>query len=201
MFYPLYADYEAKEKPIIKIFGRNEKGEKIVFEDENFEPYFYAIPEQDKIEEVKKRLEELEVEHKGEKIKIKRIEVVEKIDLNKRLKVFKIFCNLPRDVTVLKEPVRATPGILHKREYDIPFAKRYIMDKQINFLSPYSIKENKLVKEAGELYNPKVASFDIEIYKPTFNAKENKIICIGIYSKDKKIVLTWKKSNLSEVVA
>ena len=32
MFYPLYADYEAKEKPIIKIFGRNEKGEKIVFE-------------------------------------------------------------------------------------------------------------------------------------------------------------------------
>ena len=57
------------------------------------------------------------------------------------------------------------------------------------------------MKEAGELYNPKVASFDIEIYKPTFNAKENKIICIGIYSKDKKIVLTWKKSNLSEVVA
>ena len=45
MFYPLYADYEAKEKPIIKIFGRNEKGEKVVFEDENFEPYFYAIPE------------------------------------------------------------------------------------------------------------------------------------------------------------
>jgi len=200
MFYPLYADYEVKEKPIIKIFGRNEKGEKVVFEDENFEPYFYAIPEQNKIEEVKKRLEELEVEHKGEKIKIKRIEIVEKIDLNKRLKVFKIFCNLPRDITILKEPVRETPGVLHKREYDIPFAKRYIIDKQINFLSPYSIKENKLVKENGELYNPKVAAFDIEIYKPTFNAKENKIICIGIYSNNKKIVLTWKKSNLDNVV-
>jgi DNA polymerase I len=200
MFYPLYADYEVKDKPIIKIFGRNEKGEKVIFEDKNFEPYFYAIPEQDKIEEIKKRLEKLEVKHKGEVIKIKRIEIVEKIDLNKKLKVFKIFCNLPRDVTILKEPVRETKGILHKREYDIPFAKRYIIDKQINFLSPYLIEKNKLIKQEGTLYNPKVAAFDIEIYKPTFDAKENKIICIGLYSKDKKIVLTWKKSNLENVI-
>jgi len=70
MFYPLYADYEIlNKKPIIKISGRNEKGEKIVFEDKNFEPYFYAIPEQDKIEETKKRIENLVVKHNEEKIK------------------------------------------------------------------------------------------------------------------------------------
>ncbi|RLJ02291.1 MAG: hypothetical protein DRP10_01785 [Candidatus Aenigmatarchaeota archaeon] len=201
MFYPLYADYEIlNKKPIIKIFGRNEKGEKIVFEDKNFEPYFYAIPEQDKIEEIKKRIENLVVKHNEEKIKIKRVEIVERIEINKKLKVLKIFCYLPRDVSLLKEEVRHTKGVLHKREYDIPFAKRYCIDKQISFLSPYKIENNELKKQEGKLYNPNVAAFDIEIYKPSFDAKENKIICIGIYSRDKKIVFTWKPSNLKEAV-
>ena len=201
MFYPLYADYEIlNKKPIIKIFGRNEKGEKIVFEDKNFEPYFYAIPEQDKIEEIKKRIENLVVKHNEEKIKIKRVEIVERIEINKKLKVLKIFCYLPRDVSLFKEEVRHTKGVLHKREYDIPFAKRYCIDKQISFLSPYKIENNELKKQEGKLYNPNVAAFDIEIYKPSFDAKENKIICIGIYSRDKKIVFTWKPSNLKEAV-
>ena len=201
MFYPLYADYEIlNKKPIIKIFGRNEKGEKIVFEDKNFEPYFYAIPEQDKIEEIKKRIENLVVNHNEEKIKIKRVEIVERIEINKKLKVLKIFCYLPRDVSLFKEEVRHTKGVLHKREYDIPFAKRYCIDKQISFLSPYKIENNELKKQEGKLYNPNVAAFDIEIYKPSFDAKENKIICIGIYSRDKKIVFTWKPSNLKEAV-
>ena len=201
MFYPLYADYEIlNKKPIIKISGRNEKGEKIVFEDKNFEPYFYAIPEQDKIEEIKKRIENLVVNHNEEKIKIKRVEIVERIEINKKLKVLKIFCYLPRDVSLLKEEVRHTKGVLHKREYDIPFAKRYCIDKQISFLSPYKIENNELKKQEGKLYNPNVAAFDIEIYKPSFDAKENKIICIGLYAKDKKIVFTWKPSNLKEAI-
>jgi DNA polymerase I len=201
MFYSITADYEIKDgKPIIKIFGRNEKGEKVVFEDRDFEPYFYAIPEQNKIEEVKKRIEKLEIDYNDEIIKPKRIEIVEKIDLNEKVKVFKIFCNLPRDVTVLKDPVRETKGILHKREYDIPFAKRYIIDKQIKFLGSYSIEKNRLVEKKGELYYPKVASFDIELYMPFVDGKENKIICIGLYSGDKHTVLTWKKLNLENVI-
>ncbi len=201
MLYPVHVDYEVLNgKSIIKIFGRDEKGNKTLFEDSNYEPYFYAIPEQDKIEETKKRIEKLEVEHNGEIVRIKRTEVVEKIDLNRKLKVLKIFCCLPRDVPLLKDNVRTTEGILHKREFDIPFAKRYCLDKQLNFFSPYKIENDKLEKQEGKSYEPKVAAFDIETYAPTFNAKENKIICIGIYNKDKKSVITWKPSNLKEAI-
>ncbi len=201
MFYPLYADYEVLNRdPIIKVFGRDEKGRKKVFEDKNFEPYFYAIPKQDKIEETKKRIEELKIKHLGEEIKTKRIDVSNRIEINKTLKILKIFCYLPRDIPLLKEEVRHTKGILHKREYDIPFAKRYCLDKQISFLSPYKIENGELKRVDGVLYKPSVAAFDIEIYKPSFNAKENKIICIGIYSKNKKVILTWKKSNFENVI-
>jgi len=201
MFYPLSVDYVVLNgKPIIKVYGRDNKGRKIVFEDKEFEPYFYAIPEQDKIDEVKKRVEELEIEYKGEKIMVKRVEVEEKIDLNKKVKVLKIYCQIPRDISILKELVRELKGILHKREYDIPFGRRYCLDKQIDFLAPYSIENNKLVKQDGKLYQPKVAAFDIEIYKPTFDAKQNQIICIGIYSEEEYFVLSWKKSDLEKVV-
>ncbi len=201
MFYPIYADYEVLNRdPIIKVFGRDEKGRKKVFEDKNFEVYFYAIPEQNKIEETKKRIEELKIKHLGEEIKTKRIEVSDRIEINKTLKILKIFCYLPRDIPLLKEEVRHTKRVLHKREYDIPFAKRYCLDKQISFLSPYKIENGELKKVDGILYKSSVAAFDIEIYKPSFNAKENKIICIGIYSKNKKVILTWKKSNFENVI-
>ena len=107
---------------------------------------------------------------------------------------------MPRDIPLLKEEIRQTKGILHKREYDIPFAKRYCIDKQISFLSPYKIEKGSLKKVNGKLYNPRMASFDIEIYKPSFNAKDNKIICVGLYNEDKKIILTWKKSKCKEVI-
>ncbi|MCK4428919.1 MAG: ribonuclease H-like domain-containing protein, partial [Candidatus Aenigmarchaeota archaeon] len=201
MLYPIHADYEISDgKAVIKISGRDEKGNKIVFEDRNYEPHLYAIPEQDKIEEVKKRIEKLEVEHNEIIISVKKVEIVERIDLNKKMKALKIICHLPRDAPLLKDDVRNTEGVLHKREFDIPFAKRYCLDKQINFFAPYKIENNKFEKQEGKLYQPKVAAFDIETYAPTFDAKENKIICIGIHGKDKKSVITWKSSNLKEAI-
>lgn len=211
MFYPIQIHYEirknfiyaekgkfAKEikEPVIIISGRDEKGKKVVFEDKNFEPYFYAIPEQNRAEEIKKKVEKISVEQ----TKVKRVEIVEMTEINKKIKTLKIFCKLPKDVSILKDAIRNTEGVLHKREYDIPFAKRYCMDKQINFLSPYNTENGTLKKIKGEIYKPVAAAFDIEIYKPDFNAKENPITNIGIYSKDKKIVYTYKKSNLKNAI-
>ncbi len=200
MFYPLTADYEIRDgNPVVRVFGRADKREKKVFEDPDFEPYFYAIPEQKKIEKMKKEIEGFEMDYNGEKLKPTRVEIVEKIDLNKKVKALKIYCKQPRDVNVMKYPVREMKNIKNKREYDIPFAKRYLIDNQIKLLNGYKIEGKKLVKKEG-LYEPKIASFDIELYKPFFDVKENKIICIGLYCCNKHRVLTWKKSSLDNVI-
>ncbi len=211
MFYPIQIRYEIRknfvceekgrfaneiEEPVIIISGRDEKGKKIVFEDKNFEPYFYTIPEQNKIEEIKKKIEKTSVEQ----IKVKRVEIVEMTEINKKIKTLKIFCQLPKDVSLLKDTIRGLEGVLHKRESDIPFAKRYCLNKQLSFLSPYNIENGILKKTNDEIYKPLVAAFDIEIYKPDFDAKNNPISNIGIYSKDKKIVYSYKKSNLKNAI-
>ncbi|RLJ00257.1 MAG: hypothetical protein DRP06_02225, partial [Candidatus Aenigmatarchaeota archaeon] len=211
MFYPIQIRYEIRknfvcedkgrfakeiEEPIIILSGRDEKGKKVVFEDKNFEPYFYAIPEQNRIGEIKKKIEKISVEQ----TKVKRVEIVEMTEINKKIKTLKIFCQLPKDVSLLKDAVKGLEGVLHKREYDLPFAKRYCLNKQLSFLSPYNIEYGNLKKMKGDFYKPAVAAFDIEIYKPDFNAKENPITNIGIYSKDKKIVFSYKKSNLKNAI-
>jgi len=196
-FYPLYADYEVGEgKAIIKIVGKDGKGKEIVFEDSNYEPYFYAIPEQDRIEEVIERLKKIEVEHKGEKVRIKRIEVEERIEKGEPVKALKIVCFLPRDIDLLKEEVRNTEGVLHKREYDLPFAKKYCLDKDIRFLCRYEIEDNKLVLKGKETPPLKMAAFDIEIYDSTnLSARDNKIISIAIYGDGIERVLTWQQTK------
>lgn len=201
MFYPLLIEYEIFEsKPLIKVFGRNEKGTKVTFEDDSFEPYFYAIPDQKNIDKAIKELEKLSVEYNEENIKIKRIEKVKKTDFREEITALKIFCNLPRDVSVLKEEVLKLKNVVHKREYDLPFAKRYCLDKQISFLSPYVVDEKKFSLQEGKKYEPSVAAFDIETYGTDFNPKNNQIICIGIYSEKGCKVFTWKKSKCSEAI-
>ncbi|MBN2095553.1 MAG: ribonuclease H-like domain-containing protein [Candidatus Aenigmarchaeota archaeon] len=201
MFYPLYVTYEVLEgKPIIKVHGRDESGKKKVIEDENFEPYFYIIPEQEKLEEVKEIILNYEQSQKGETIRVKRVEVTERIELNRNLKVLKVICNLPRDVSAIKEGIRALPGVLHKREYDLPFARRYALDKQINFLSPYEAKDGVFRELEGKPYEPKVAAFDIEVLSCNFKHKENPIICIGLYSDTEETVFTYKESKFGKAV-
>ncbi len=196
-FYPIYADYEVRDgKAVIKIIGKDKEGKEIVFEDSSYEPYFYAIPEQNQIEEVIDRLKRIEVEHRGEKVKIKRIEVEEKIEKGEKVKVLKIVCFLPRDIDLLKEEVRNTKGVLHKREYDLPFAKKYCLDKDIRFLCKYEIKDNKLVLKSKDILPLKMAAFDIEIYdSANLSAEGNNVISIAIYGDGIEKVLTWQKTQ------
>ncbi|MGC9310752.1 MAG: DNA-directed DNA polymerase, partial [Candidatus Aenigmatarchaeota archaeon] len=151
-----------------------------------------------KTEEVKKRILAYSADKNGEEISARGAEIVEMTELNRKVTAIKVICRLPRDVPLLKDGIRALDGVLHKREYDIPFAKRYALDRRIKFLSPYEFENGNFRELKGDEYHPKVAAFDIEIYKPTFRSKENEIICIGLYSEDEQIVFTWKPSHFKK---
>jgi DNA polymerase I len=64
----LDADYVDEDQSVIRLFCKNNNGKTIIALDYNFEPYFYILPKNDKVNEVKKRVEAIK------SIKIKRVE-------------------------------------------------------------------------------------------------------------------------------
>jgi len=132
-FFLLDADYIVENNlPIIRLFGRTLDGKSIVCLDDSFEPYFYAIPKENKNEEAKKEIENFKIIENGNLISVKKVELVDKkIGLNE-MKVMKVVANLPRDVPVLREKILALHSVKECREYDILFFRRYLFDKKLN---------------------------------------------------------------------
>ncbi|MEM5843637.1 MAG: DNA-directed DNA polymerase [Candidatus Aenigmatarchaeota archaeon] len=124
------ADYVLKEnKGIVRLFCKSEEGKTILVLDENFEPYFYAMPKKEKLEELKKKIEELQKEKIG--VKVLRTEVVEKIWNGEKVKLIKIVIDNPRRIPDVRDAIKDWEEVEETYEYDIPFYKRYIIDKQL----------------------------------------------------------------------
>src|SRR3989338_7185128 len=111
---------------VIRILGRTIDGKSIVCFDSSFEPYFYAIPKEGKLQEARENLLNFRDAENGN-IAAKNVHIAEKIVNGKQEKLLKVFANLPRDVPVLRKSVLSIPEIAECREYDILFFRRYLM--------------------------------------------------------------------------
>ena len=61
-FYPIDIVYKTlANKASILLFGRTTKGEQICVFDDSFTPYFYAIPEKGKEEQLKDKINKIEI--------------------------------------------------------------------------------------------------------------------------------------------
>lgn len=187
----LDADYTTREeKSVIRLFVKTEKGIEIL-EEENFRPYF--LTEVQDIEKAKKSLEETVF---GEGTKIASVEEVERSNSEKVLKL--CFKNV-QDLVTARAEVKALPEILDKAEHDIPFAKRYILDKSLEPMNGIeaTVEGNKIKKVSvldkdAEL---KLGAFDLETFSPGRFSDPNKdpILMISFALKDKAIVLSHSK--------
>ncbi len=200
-FYILDATYKiTNNKAQIQLFCKNTQGKKFCLFDKNFEPYFYAIPKCD----IKSELLKISVEDKKTKYFITRIEETSKKIFEKNTNFLKIFVNLPQGVPLIKEEVKNFKDISGVFEFDLPFAKRYLIDKE---LTPMSLVEaefdnngfiSKINKSSKQILDaPKILSIDIETYYDPQGKKivpeENPILMIALYGADFKKVLTWKE--------
>ncbi len=188
--FPIDVDYTVVDgKPIVRIFGLSSGGNRKIFYDDSFRPYCY-------IEADKKRLEELT---HGLSF-IDSIEEKHKTHVGKEVTVSQVFTKLPEDVPKLKQ--------LGLRIYDadIPFYKRYLLDKGIGTSNRVKVNlDGDRIKSISsiEIGNPPLKSIalDIETYsKRTFpDAKADPILAISLSNYSIKKCFTWIETEAGEI--
>ncbi|WP_099209949.1 DNA polymerase domain-containing protein [Thermococcus henrietii] len=169
-------------KPVIRVF-KKENGEFKIEYDRTFEPYFYALLKDDSaIEDVKK----VTAKRHGTVVRVKRAEKVQKKFLGRPIEVWKLYFNHPQDVPAIRDRIRAHPAVVDIYEYDIPFAKRYLIDKGL------------IPMEGDEELT--MLAFDIEtLYHEGEEFAEGPILMISYADGREARVITWKKIDLPYV--
>ncbi|MBI4399824.1 ribonuclease H-like domain-containing protein, partial [Candidatus Micrarchaeota archaeon] len=168
--------------------------------DDTFSPYFYLYSED--LDNTASEFKKFKTMDKNREIKVKDIVKVNKVLNGKETTILKVICYHPQHVPILREKAKEL-GVPY--EHDIPFARRYIVDKG---LVPFSLltmeAENKHIKRiiSQEETNKKINSmtFDIETYNPLGKPREDKdpAIMIG-YANGGSGILTYGKINLPYV--
>ncbi|MBU0526870.1 DNA-directed DNA polymerase [Candidatus Micrarchaeota archaeon] len=181
-----------KNKTYVSLLLKGKKTIKLYY---RADPYFLVDGPLDKIDQF---LDIQAVRKNGELASPTHVEEVEKqIGLEKK-SLIKIYCEVPSDVPIIKQRV---PFKCY--EYSIPFARRFIYDRQI---SPFDIityeREGRLIKKIVKIVTPdkppelSSMAFDIETYNPQGVPRENidPVIMIS-YAGMGRGVLTTKESK------
>lgn len=173
------------EKAVIRLFGqvKDENGKiPIIVMDREFLPYIYVIPNDPDL--CQEELMELDV-LKVEKATMK--------DLGHEKDFLKVTLKHPQDVPKLRDKIMGLHEVQEIREHDIPFYRRYLIDKglfpmsevevQGKYKKPnenenkvpnnHSNKQNLIFELEGEIKpiksdfpSLKILSLDIEVYNP-----------------------------------
>lgn len=212
-FYPLDIQYkELENNAAVFIYGRTTSGDNIIVLDDSFRPYFYAVlKEGSDADDFIKKVKEVE---SGEKEKISSVtdaKIVKKKLLGKDVTAVKIFCDLPKSVPIIRNEIKEWGAIEDCYEYDIPFVRRYLIDKSItpletciaegdfiDFHAKVPVFKAHDVKQhnTDSISSPKIIAFDIETYNPngkSMNPEKDPIIMLSFYGENFRKVITWKR--------
>ncbi|MDP3765112.1 MAG: DNA-directed DNA polymerase [Nanoarchaeota archaeon] len=209
-FFPLDVTYKVIDgKAVINLYGRTSDGTQICIVDGNFEPYFYVIPK-DSIN-IGEKLDKLRIENENEIFFVTKTETVAKKFLGKEVFAIKVYTNLPSSIPVIRDVIKEWNTVSSIHEFDIPFVRRYLIDRNItplvlheatgDFINQKSKVPVFKAEGIGQistdtLHNPKVLAFDIETYSPfdlAIDAAKNPILMLSFYGENFKKVFVWKK--------
>ena len=183
------------ERPVIRLFSK--KGdENIILIDDTFEPYLYVMPYD--IEECMAEIDD--------KIDVVRIERVVKKDFQIENEFVKVTFRHPQELAKNRDALRDLESVERLREFDIPFYRRYLMDRDVipmtevtaigeeldSFMDLDSAKQDiRIIKLTDDLQRVKeypqdfrILSFDLEVRNPHGmpDSAEDEIIMIGVAS-------------------
>ena len=199
-------------RPVIRIFGRTDKGKSIVAFDKSFKPYFYVLAKDP--EKTAKDLKEL----KSEDFTIENVSIKKKLLNGKEVKVLMVNTRSPKEVPSARVKVKELSGVLNVYEADILFARRYLFDNGLMPMGMIKARGNEItgsnlkneyhsdilfeIKERPEnvdepLPNLNVLAFDIEVHNPKGVPQPDKdpIIMLSLNSDKIKKVLSTKGSK------
>lgn len=185
-------------KPVVRLWCKNPRGETVVARDRGFVPYFYIEPRDGvDLEKLEKRVADLEIEGNNPE----KIEAVKRKILGKEKNLLKVSVAIPVDVPKFRDLVKDWKEVREEYEYSIPFYKRYLIDKA---LIPMGWIEAQLEDEEVKSIVPlekedypllKVMAFDIE----TVEEKEGeRIIMISFADSSgfRKVISYGKRSKV-----
>jgi DNA polymerase, archaea type len=187
-----YKDDE--EFSTINVFVK-ENGKSFWLEDKKFKPYLYITvfgnEKEEKIDYLKKR------SFGEEGFKVFDIKDTKKEHLGKA--VLKIYFKKVSELVKARKDFNEL-GI-EKFEYDIPFTKRYLLDKELEPANFVEIKtkgkEIEEIKAIDGEFNAKLGAFDLETYfTDTFQIGEQPIIMTSIADKNKSEILSYNTEKI-----
>ncbi len=188
-----YVTYE--DKPVIRLFSKD--GDKnIILIDDTFEPYLYVMS--DEIDECISEIQD--------NLDVVRVEKITKKDFQIEKEFIKVTFKHPQELAKSRDKLRDLETVIQIREFDIPFYRRYLMDRDVipmteviaigdeidSFLTLDSAKQDiEIIKLTHPLERVKeyphdfrILSFDLEVRNPHGmpNSEVDEIIMIGVAS-------------------
>lgn len=188
-------DYSiTNEEVAVRIYGKTKTEGAVKLVDDNFRPYLYAIPEEnEEATELKKDVQDRNFKNEGEELEISSVEVMEKHLRREKREVVRVETTVPPNVPKIKNELWDMEKVKECREFDIPFYRRYMIDKDLRTGEWYSFEGKELEegvykveswkKEEKETPNLEKVAFDLEVY-------QDQVIMASLYSEDGKKVFT-----------
>jgi DNA polymerase I/DNA polymerase-2 len=222
-FIPIDYDYfDWKEQTYAKIIGRTDKGKQACIIDQ-CDIYFWAIlkpkTSEKRIKEMQEKIQKIKVKSSNRTSRVKKTEIHDKNFLGKPVKAIKIFITNLKDAHKITEKMRFKE-IEKRREKDLSFITKYILEKNLKPLQWYKIngellnnedfgginnidadiclKVNKIEELEKQEFSPKILAYDIETDELEIGKGE--ILMISLVGKTFKKVLSWKKDSKKDYV-
>lgn len=212
-----YFDYQGRN--YAKMVGRDDNGKSVCLID-SCDVYFWAIVNEGvsekKIDNVCKKIEKIVVSNKVRQSKVLKTEVHNKNFLGKEYRAIKIFITNAKDAHDIADEI-GFKEIFKRREYDIGYITRYIIERKLKPLNWYEIsgevlnnsmefggidssidvdlclKVNKIEEIEEKQFKPKVLAFDIETSE--FEIGGGEILMVSLVGENFKKVITWKQDS------
>jgi DNA polymerase elongation subunit (family B) len=213
-FIALDYDYiDVDDSSLVRIWGRTKDGKRICVLDKT-DAYFWLIPKLSAdLKKYAEKVSKIELMHAGRNAKVLDVKIKEKQFLGEKIRALQVFVNNSKDITAIKEIIKEFPETESKKELDLNFITRYIIDKQLIPLETYSVEGDELTKEqlkengwnwsvdiviraekivpAKFEFEPRILAFDIE--SSEFDMGRGQILMVSLANKNVKKVITWKK--------
>jgi len=203
-----YAEEEAR--PNVRLFVKV-GSETVMAVDTEFEEYFYVVS--DMPVKTSKLIQKIEMTDDGEVIRPKGVEIVKRTFLGNEIDAIKVSFQHSKDSLKLRHKIRELPGVREIYEFDIPPARRYLIDRGLTPMAGVECKGMVEVRDGlktiimdgppkpASVDEPKlnIMSFDIEVYNPTGSVRPDKdpITMISVAdNRGLRKVITWKNFDM-----
>jgi len=135
-----YFDFQGKN--YAKIVGRSDDGKRVCVID-SCDVYFWAVLKdkvsEKKVGEICKKINKIKIEKSGRESRVIKTEVCDKKFLGKDVRAIKIFISNYKDAHAIADKI-GFKEIDKRREYDLGFITKYILERELKPLKWYEIK-------------------------------------------------------------